>query len=514
VTITPIAGRPDWFVGDAEIEPIKHLPGIKLLSPGRWRLHRSHLPIVEAGVAARAATASVDDPARWAERDLHTKRLGFTLRAAQHTAIDFITQRRGTLLGDSPRIGKTLSCIMSHDPASGPLVVICPAMVRSVWVSWLRVVFPDEPIGLLSGRAFDPAVLQHKLIVGHYEILPWWQSARPIGTLVLDEAHALTNRSARRTKAAVFLASRAQRVIAATGTPIWNLPPNLWSILGLVAPDAWGGFHEFAGRYGAPEYTEYGVKYTGISHEDELQLRLSDVMIRRRWEDLPGDLPPTTRNVLTVDLDESMRRKLDLMVIEMAEDRSNTIGYLSKYRKALSNLKAKTVLAEASRLIATGEPVVVWTWHVELAEQLATVLGERAQLITGDVSAKQRDERLAAWRAAPANALICTMSVAQVGLDFSHARLAIFGEIDYTPAVLAQAEMRTFAPARPMNITYAIANHQLDRRVVLALTKKLGASTPVALSSADDAISTLHEALYGTPDVPDLDRLLTGLLDA
>src|SRR4029077_2407382 len=109
-----------------------------------------------------------------------------------------------------------------------------------------------------------------------------WQSGNPIGTLVLDEAHMLTNRNSRRSRAAVFLASRAERVICATGTPIWNMPPDLWHVLGLVAPGAFGDYYSFGNRYGKPEVTEYGTRFTGISNEDELSLRLSEVMLRRR----------------------------------------------------------------------------------------------------------------------------------------------------------------------------------------------------------------------------------------
>jgi len=106
------------------------------------------------------------------------------------------------------------------------------------------------------------------------------------------------------------------------------------------------------------------------------------------------------------------------------------------------------------------------------------------------------------------------MAVAQVGLDFSHAHLAVFAEIDYTPAILTQAEMRTFSPARPMNITYIVADHHVEQRVVLALTRKLEAANPLGVGAANDAITLLRHALQGPIEDPDMDRLLADLLDA
>jgi SNF2 family DNA or RNA helicase len=505
-----VATRPDWYLADQALAAtIAQAPGIQPAGV-RWELHRSHLPLLDDPEARRIILPS--ERPDWAARDALTAGRGFRLRNVQHAAVDFIVQRRGTLLGDEMRIGKTLAAIMAHDPASGPFVVICPAMVRPVWISWLNKVFPGEPIGVFEGRTFDPKVVQHRLIVGHYDVLAWWQSARPIGTIVFDEAHALTNRDARRAKAAVYLASRAQRVICATGTPIWNMPPDLWNVLTIIAPGAFGGYNEFSQRYGAPQPTAYGTKYTGVSNEGELHSRLSEVMIRRRWVDVADDLPPISRNVVLVDLDVRTRIKLDLLAAQITQDKSSTIGHLSRYREQLSHIKAPAVIAEATTMLDRGEPVVIWTWHVELAKKIAEELGERAFLLTGDVSGAKRDIAIAAWNAHPAGALVCTMAVAQVGLDFSHAHLAIFAEIDYTPAILAQAEMRTYAPTRPMNITYVVANHLIDQRIVFALTRKLDAANPLGVGAANDAISALHVALNGPDEEADMDRLFADIM--
>ena len=488
------------------------LPGTKMLNPDRWQIHRSHLPLIPQDADAARILTSTFHP-DWAARDLSTQDREFKLRNVQHAGIDFISQRRGTLLGDDMRIGKTLTAIMSHDPADGPFVVICPAMPRPVWISWLKRVFPDEPIGVLRGRTFDPKVVQHRLVVGHYEILPWWQSSAPIGTLVFDEAHNLTNRNAARSKAAVYLAMRAKRVICATGTPIWNMPTDLWNVVGLVAPGAFGGYHEFAARYGLPELTAHGTKYTGISNEQELNARLSEIMIRRRWVDVATDLPAITRNVSLVELNDEQKLQLNIFAAELGVlNKATTVGVLSRYREKLSTIKLPSVLAEATKVLDRNEPVVIWTWHVSLAKKIAAKLGDRAFLLTGEVTNVKRDEAMAAWKAHPAAALVCTMSVAQVGLDFSHAHLAIFAEIDWTPAIIAQAEMRTYDPTRAMNITYVVADHFIEQRITMALIRKFGASHPLGVSAADDAISMLQAAIYGPVDEPDLDRLMEDFL--
>lgn len=519
--------RPDWYTIEREaLIPISGVPG--LLPTKRqdvWSLHRSHLPIL----AKTGDQAALDElipswlgsncrGGIWDQRDEYTEALGFKLRITQHQAIDFITDRRGTLLGDDMRLGKTVSSIMSHDPNLGSFVVICPAMVRPVWVGWLKQVFPDEPIGVLKGRTFDPSIIAGKgIIVGHYDILSAWQTDRPIGTLVFDEAHMLANKDSWRSKAAIYLAGKAKRVICATGTPVWNMPPNLWNILSLIAPGAFGGYYEFCNRYAAPQVTAYGTKYEGISNEDELRERLTEVMIRRRWVDVAEDLPAITRSILQVELDDEQRIALDIASAAILADhnKGSTIGNLAAYRRSCSSLKRKIVVDEAVKMLARGEPVVIWTWHVDLAGQIATGIRKAsfgAALITGDTPMAKRDEMLVAWRSSEPIALVCTMPVAQVGLDFSHAHLAIFAEIDYTPAILAQAEMRTYAPTRPMNITYVVVDHMVDRRIVYALTKKLAASNPLGVAAAGETIPILGAMFGGEPEEADMDRLLGDLL--
>lgn len=368
----------------------------------------------------------------------------------------------------------------------------------------------------MTGRTFDPVQSQKPLVFGHYDILPAWQDGSRIGTLVLDEAHVLTNRNSHRSRAAVLLASCAERVIAATGTPIWNMPTGLWHVLSLVAPGAFGGYHEFCRRYAAPTATAYGTRYTGISNGDELSQRLSEIMIRRRWADVQQDLPPITRNVLIADLTLPQRRKLDLLAESLRKSvRTNTAAELARYRQALSRIKLGVTLAEAEGCMNQGEPVVLWCWHRKTADQLADALvgnGYKAFLLHGDVPVQRREVLLDQWRACAKAALVVTMSVAQVGIDLSHARRAIFAEIDYTPAMISQAEMRTFSPARAMNVSYVVADHFADRAIIKALTRKLDASEPVALGTGEGAISSIDRTLRGEPDAPDMERFMADLL--
>jgi len=523
------AAKADWFVATQDvIRPIASAPGIILIPNVRvndqpvFHIHRNLLRLLDTEEAIKWLAAyqgmsnTVEQLKEWERRDALTEPLGFRLRRVQHQAVDFIRARRGTLLGDEPRVGKTLSAAYSHEPDMGKLVVVAPLIAREVWLSWLRRLWPDTPIGVMVGRKFDPVEARKPIVVGHYDVIQSWQSADPIGTLILDEAHWLSNPKARRTRAAVFLQSRAERVVAATGTPIWNLPAGLWSILGIIAPGAWGSYHEFCRRYGAPEETAWGPRYRGISNGAELSARLSEVLIRRRWVDVQEDLPPITRNVSIVDLSPSERRKLDIEAENLrGAGRTHTAALLARYRMALARVKIPAAVAEAKKALGIGEPVVIWAWHVSVAEEIAERLnaeGFDAFAVTGETPQKRRESIFEHWRSLPNAALVLTMPVAQVGINLAHSHLPIFAEIEYIPAIIAQAEMRTFDPTRAMNVTYIVADHYVDRKIASGLAAKLSAAEPVHLGTGEGAISAIDRALRGEDEEPDMDRFMADLL--
>jgi hypothetical protein len=516
-----------WAVSREEGKALIGVPGLAFGNgPYEYAIGRSHLPLLDLPEARLQMLALAQGepknfgPAsfRWMMRDRATELKGFKLRVTQQSGIDFVQARRGSLVGDDMRSGKSLLAMMSHDPASGQLVIVAPLMSRAMWLGWLRRVFPGLTIGIIIGRTFDAETIRHPIVFGHYDVIAEWMSLNmKIGTLVFDEAHAISKRNSRRSRAASVLAMKAERVIAMTGTPIWNMPPGLWNLLATLMPGEWGSFYDFAFRYGLPEPTSHGTKFTGISHEDELRSRMSEVMIRRRWIDITSDLPAISRTVVLADLDEKAKRKLDIEAASILEGGSgNTAANLAAYRRAASRYKVGATVVEATKILDAGEPVVVWAWHVDTAKLIAEKLGARGLSITGEDAPHVRDRRIEAWKSVNGQAsvaLVATMAVAREAIDLSHARFCVFAELSETPAIVAQAEMRTFSPLRPMSVAFVVANHIVDHRLVRILERKLTAATAVGVGTASDSIEALRSEVFGVVDDGDMSRFLDDLLE-
>jgi SNF2 family DNA or RNA helicase len=397
----------------------------------------------------------------------------------------------------------------------GPLIIVAPLKTRAVWLGWARRIFPGVEIGVVQGKTYDPETIRKPIVFGHYDVLHKWLALIDVGTIIFDEVQLLTNPDARRTKAARMLGTRARHAVACTGTPINKYPPNLWSILELVAPGAWGSHFEFSQRYGNPQPGSHGFTYEGVSNEGELRARLQTVMLRRRWRDCHQDLPPVTRSIVVADITQAERNKLDLLAGRLKAEHKNAAANLATYRQRVSLAKAPAVIRETLAVLERGEPVVIGTWHKEFAIRIAAELeakGQTVWLVHGDVSIAERERRMDAWRAHPVGALVATMAVADVGIDLSHARIAILGEIDWTPTIIGQFEMRIYSGSRPCDVIFVIANHMVEQRIVRLLVQKLSAADPLGVAAAVDAIDALRDAILGPQEEGDLDRLLEDLL--
>lgn len=547
VVLTPHPKRRDWYaIPTAWAPEIAAMPSLGYDARFGPLAHRSHLPLlakthpeVENFLAESGSRMGLesDRSSDRADFDATTEPNGWKLRGYQHDARDFIRTRRGTLLADAMRVGKTASATSSHDPELGPMLVVAPLATREVWLSWFRRRWPDirpvvlngrtvnkidpkKPVrsrrdrgfDLLEGARFDAQLLTDaKLIFGNYDIMGAWKdlNGRRIGTLVLDEIHLVSERSSRRAEAITYAANLAERVIAATGTPIWNKPSGLFTTLSCITPAAFGKFFDYAVRYCDAHPGSHGYVYDGASNEDEFRARMAEIMIRRTWQDVSGELPAIERAVEAVVVSEDQQFNIEKEAERVRDHskRTTAIGALARFRRLLAKHKVPVAVDVSKRILQSGEKVVIWTWHRDVALKIEDELGKAGFpgfVVSGSTNMNLREDIFDRWRAYDQPAPLCiTLSVGQVGIDLSAARHCVFAELDFTPSVVAQAEMRTFSPLRPMAATYVIIDHEIDRKILGALQDKCDVAYRMGVPAAESTIGVLASAFARLTDGPD-----------
>jgi hypothetical protein len=498
------SSRWDWW--QIPLEWVKALPagipGVLARNDGTFEVHRTHLPLlVQRGFDLGLPGALAGVPPRGEAP--HAPPANMPWRPWQKRALDWAAPRQGSMIVAEPRMGKSRAALALHDPARGPLGILAPLDVRQVWIDAIESMFPGAEVFCMEGRKPDVEALKTSpFIFGHYDIARDQQLTNlRIGTLIVDEAHLLANDKSRRSEGVRDFAVLAKRVVVLTGTPLWNSTKGLWPLLATANPGAWGktsfGFKQ---RYCAPTQGEYGWVYGEISNEEEWHARRAEVVFQADWATERPDLPPIARRFVDVPIDAAGYGELDIAVEAMRDATldDTTIGAIGRYRKLTGKLK---IAAVADELLAYREPTVAWCWHkADVAKPLAKAIKERDKhrpvfMIHGDESPQKRLAAMAAWRDTPDGVLIATLAVGQVGIDLSHAKVAAFVEVDWTPAVLYQAAMRTFTPDRAMTLLFFRVEHPVEQLLVDKLTTKLarGAASSMPAAGSGFDLSTSPE---------------------
>lgn len=507
---------------------VQELPESKI-SPFSHRVHLTHLPLL--GFQTPPALGAALPPASG-------------LRPHQIAGVNYIRSRRGTLLADEQRVGKTPQIMYSHEPDSGTLVIVGPLAARAVWHEWsarrfghcqkqecsicsrLNVEWKLQPSFVAGvGRTFAAPTDVPKVLFCHYAIVPSWRELFahiPIGTLAVDEAHlaGIQNRGSITVESIRWLNTVAKRAIFATGTPLYNKPRGLWPILDIITPGAFGKFWDFARRYCDARPGAHGWSANGASNLDELTVRLSEVMLRRRWSDIQADLPPINRSIEIVALPDAKRDAVEDLCARMRSaegSRKTLIGDLARLRKLYAQEKAAAGIKIVVDRVCDGYKTIAWTWHRDVAETVTRALADRGVRpfgpIHGDMPTDEREEVIEQARNYPGPcALIASMAALSTAVDLSFAPREVFVELDWSPTNIAQAEMRPFNGKQPIDVTYLVADCDSDQKLIDALIVKLDLMNKLGLDAGVGSVESVLRDSLGVESVATLSALADAVM--
>jgi len=436
---------------------------------------------------------------------------GGTLYPFQVEGLGYIMEHRGrALVGDEMGLGKTVQALawFHHRPDLRPAVVICPASVKLQWPRYATrfLEIPEEEITIMKGRKSDPPTGQ--LIVCNYDILSARlsdiASVQP-RVVVFDEIHLIKESKVQRAKAAKRLASlpSVESVVGLTGTPIINRPKELWHQVNVINPYIWPNFFKFAMKFCDPERRTFFVKgsgkkagqdepeertswdFSGASNLVELNQKLrSQVMIRRLKSEVLLDLPEYQTITIPFDCDlreykkirDEVRTRLMLIrdqlraererlnnlppieqleaLSERAEANSTLklygymLGEITLLKKEAARIKMPGVKEWLLEFMESGEPLVLFAHHHEIADELTYFLtqetGIQIPVLDGRLNVKKRQEEVDRFVAGAYPVLPCGLKAMSTGVDGlqHHASNLAFVELGWGPSEHDQAASR------------------------------------------------------------------------
>lgn len=416
--------------------------------------------------------------------------------------------------------GKTRTALAGTYAPGGIGIIVAPRVTWTVWKKEIKVVYgPDVPITEVRGRKLEDdnsALTRPGIYILNPEIVherfSEWYAVRP-DFVILDEAHLYINKRTLRHQGANRLAGRAKHRVALTGTPILRHVVDLHGILNCIAPGAFGGWYDFAISLGGHHGKHGGVQLgtVPLDAQENLNLRLGEVMLRKRWEEVASFVPPLTRERLDVFLSDAEVREYNRLMNDVRVVLGKRVSYgslmqasklvqVGLLRRFIGRAKVPSVI---DLCCSTNEPVVVWAWHRDVAHAIATGIDKRdgdgtALVVTGEDKHEDRDARIATFQQGKARVICCTISAAGLGIDFTVARFGVFAEQSWIPSEMSQAEARYFRTGqmRPCTTYWPIVPGSIEERVLDVLSEKdqhagEGVLTGVAVAPTPDVLDSI-----------------------
>jgi non-specific serine/threonine protein kinase len=452
-----------------------------------------------------------------------------TLRPYQSQGVTWLNLlhqlRLGAILADDMGLGKTVQVIsllllkQGRRNAKEPTtLLIVPASLIGNWKSELDRFAPSLKYWIAHPSAHgtkEPAGFDLDLFIttyGSVARLPWL-SEHHWGLVILDEAQAIKNPTAKQTRALKTLKSNHR--LALTGTPVENHLSDLWSLFDFVSPGLLGSSKEFE------SFMKRGSR-SGDSPYASLRSLVRPYILRRLKTDksIISDLPDKTEIKTYCSLSKAQVALYQKSVESLAREIQNSEGikrrgiilsYLMRF-KQICNHPSQFVkegdfpdaesgkflrLREICEVISEKqEKVLVFTQFKEMTEPLSRFLESlfhrRGLVLHGAIQVKKRMELIEKFQRDDGPPFfILSLKAGGIGLNLTEASHVIHFDRWWNPAVENQATDRAFriGQKRKVLVHKFICRGTLEEKIDAMIESKVSMSKEI-LEGGDGALLT------------------------
>jgi non-specific serine/threonine protein kinase len=387
----------------------------------------------------------------------------------------------GGCLADDMGLGKTvqvlalLLLLKRHRAIPGPHLLVVPASLLANWKAEAERFAPSLKF-LVAHSSATPreelAALGPKTLAGYDVVVTTygavhrspWLAETSFGLLVLDEAQAIKNPSARQTRAVKTLRSRAR--VALTGTPVENRAGDLWSLFDFVNPGLLGSAKEFGA------FLKRDAPYAALR---EL---VRPYLLRRLKTDrsVIADLPDKTevkafcsltkrQAALYAESVESLAREIaEVAPADRMRRRGLVLSYLMRFKQICNHPsqwlgdggwapaesgKFARLREIAEVVVSRQEKALVFTQFREMTDPLARHLGDAfgrpGLVLSGETKVRERTELVRRFQEDETIPFfVLSLKAGGTGLNLTAATHVIHFDRWWNPAVENQATDRAF----------------------------------------------------------------------
>ncbi len=447
------------------------------------------------------------------------------------------------LLADEMGLGKTVQAIAACELLRRlygirRVLVVAPASLKGEWEEQIAK-FTELPSLIIQG-ARHARLRQYREASFFY--LANYEQVRPdLGemnevlapdVIILDEAQRIKNWQTRTAQAVKRLTSRYAFVL--TGTPLENRIDELYSIVEFLDPAIFGPLFRFNRDFYQLDERGRPVGYRNL---DALHRRVRPIMLRRRKEDVEGQLPGRTINTYFVSMHPEQAERYEpyqtrvTRLAALARRRPLTKEEMDRLQRYLACMRmlcdtpyildrtcrVSPKVRELERVLRElnddGDHKILifseWERMLQLVRDLSGKLGLAHAWHTGKVPQRKRRLEIRRFKEDPDCRLFLSTDSGSLGLNLQNADVVINLDLPWNPAKLEQRIARAWRKhqKRPVQVINLVCEHSIEHRMMDLLEQKRdlaqavvdggGSIKEMALPSGRAALLERIESLMG-----------------
>lgn len=251
----------------------------------------------------------------------------------QVVGVCFLHDVKQALLADEMGLGKTPTAIgaihrLWKEGEVKKVLVVCPSSLKYQWADEIQKFTDHKGIVIdgtpkqrknqyeewQAGDAYLFAITNYELVRNDIELL----LELKYQAVICDEVHRIKNWKSKTSQCIKQL--DAPYKFGLTGTPMQNIPEELWNIMDWINPMILGNFWAFDRRYivRADKFNQKNV-IIGYKRLGELRRRISPYMLRRMKADVAPELPEMIFHTYHVEMTPEQRALQEIIQEDFME---------------------------------------------------------------------------------------------------------------------------------------------------------------------------------------------------
>jgi SNF2 family DNA or RNA helicase len=440
--------------------------------------------------------------------------IGRKLRLNQLEALVQGHNKKYNLFALEQGLGKTLlSATLARMNKHSRTIIVCPSLVKWNWFYDLTDEWGFEAMFFTildrhKSRSIKAWSIERFVIVNYEMVEKKWDELTVGGCshIVLDEVHYVKNHTSGRHKSVAKLIKyfSGAQVTMLSGTPMTNRVVDLFAYMKLAKHPLGSNYFRFK-----KEYTKGTSKIVGAKNIGDLQVKMSNFMIRQRTEEYV-DLPPLFIKKYYFHL-EDFQDEYDKVMGEMVE-RNDRVMVINEELKALSKIadkddayvnqlkkekrelsismqsnimtmnrltstaKVPGIIEAVENLNSQGHKVVVFCGFNDPLNLLKEHFGDAAVKIDGSVDALSRENFIKSFKNDDKVTVFLGQNIAAgIGINLVNATHVIFMNFPFTPDWIEQPYKRLHRPGQKnaVHVHFTICKETIDEHIYKLIKNKL-----------------------------------------